>query len=433
MAYGTGTYGGATSAAPSAPPAAAPPRPQPYTYVATTRLSAYLTDLAGGRLAQFTDRSGLEAELNLDGRRFAKLAVSIEDEGAQLVEPLSTLLKVYLDDAPEPIFAGTVLKPRYLGDRTVEIAAVGPHYRLEHLFTGQRDADGPDTGVPFPRQDQIDQAEIIFRLMEHGLPSAAETNAGIPGHAIVRGLRPLLPKPRNREYESGKALWGLIEDFENIFGGVDLQLQPVADSLASITRQWRLDVYDQLGEDKSERILFEYGFASDNCLDFTVDDAGEETINRETAVGQSIDGQPARTFTSNQLESQIGVGIYADTQGRSDVSDIATLAEHARGLVSLSAFPPGYFEPKPAIEGATYGYGASGRIDVVGIPPRCHPTDPDGYWLGDTVGAYYSPIPALYRHLTGRVTKLVLREVDSAGNVQVDPTCAPTATVAGVT
>jgi hypothetical protein len=169
-------------------------------------------------------------------------------------------------------------------------------------------------------------------------------------------------------------------------------------------------------------------------MDSTYEPAGEEATNRAVFSGQAADGFPARTFASNQLDSQQAYGIYSAWEGRSDISDTSTLAEHARGRVSLAAFPLQEFEVELAMEGEQHGFLADGtRVGDLLVPPRCHPTDPNGYWVGDTVSHHFRALPALNATITARVLKLVIREVDDAGNIQVKPTCAPTLTATAVT
>jgi hypothetical protein len=251
-------------------------------------------------------------------------------------------------------------------------------------------------------------------------------------------MRPVAILKRDRAYEAGKEVWGAIADFRGIIGGLEAQLQAVSDDLASLSTGWRLDLYERFGQDKSSSVEFIFGYADSNCMDSTYEPAGEEATNRSVFSGQAADGFPARTFASNQLDSQQAYGIYSDWTGRTDISDSTTLAEHARGQVSLAAFPLREFELELPMEGEQHGYitrsdGTQQRVGDLLVPPRCHPTDPNGYWVGDTVAHHFRALPALNETLTARVLKLVIREVDDAGNIQVKPTCAPTLTATAVT
>lgn len=223
--------------------------------MAARRLTWELLDPKGSRLAELKQRHpGAEVAIALNGKRTAQITLSLEDPAAELIRPFDRFLRVYLQNFL--LFAGPIVVPRFdlstaagsaVAGEGVEVSAVDPSIRLAQSFTKD-----------FARQTQIDQAEIMRRLMEHAdrnaTPPASQglPPGDIPHHGIVRGgwTGPFTSILRDRSYPDGKQIWEALVEMSDVIGGPDFALTPVDAHGPGIWAQ--LDThYPQQGTDKT--------------------------------------------------------------------------------------------------------------------------------------------------------------------------------------
>lgn len=369
------------------------------------QLSWALYDLKGNRLAQLRERlPGAEVAIGLNGQRTAKVAVSFEDEAARHARPFETVLRAWLDEAL--IFAGPLVLPRATSElRGVDIAAIGAGFRMEHAYCHN-----------FPRQEQIDQGEIMWQLILH-----ADRNTGgdVPSHGIVRGSIPT-SVIRDRSYRDGKQIWEALVDMSNVIGGPDFELLPQDRGDGTLAQ---LDVHHpRQGTDRTEDVRLEYNLGRHTATHFDWEPGGGEIVNYFLFAGQALEGEPAPAWIAEQKESQERFGIYERFSADPDIKRTETLRQHSEQAVAALAFPIDFFDVTPV----TVGEAEEGYVE----PP---PVGPNGaYWIGDTIRVLARDTPGLDLDLRGRVTDLTLFE-QTSGAVGVRLTCAPLIVATAVT
>ncbi len=389
-------------------------------------LSWGLYDLAGGLLGPVTNRlPGSRVEPALNGRYSAQLNLSLEDEMADLVEPLAVVVMTWLDGAP--VFAGVVGEPTFdFGAGTCQVPAFGPSLRLERAFVGQRSDGaglvGAAAGLPY-RLEQVAEGEIMWRLVQHASPTAAEQAAGVPDHGIARG-NIHGGNLRDREYDPGKQLWEAITELSEVIDGCDFDLRPVYDPARSGVLA-ELDTFDRMGADLTDRVRLEFGVGDNTAANLILKPSGD-VVNRMTGVGEAppYDGEgdapePPR-YTADQPASQVAYGLHGDYRGLTGIDNLQRVAEHVGEVVATQAFPVDHFDVVPALQdGSAYLVGDDGqvrRVAGLGRPPRFGPGGE--WWLGDSFRAI-GRRGRRTADLSGRVVGATIEEVDKAGNIQV--------------
>lgn len=388
-----------------------------------------LTNLKGVRLAELPPRKGASVAVALNEKREAQIDVSMEGAGrkaSKLARPHATVLRCYLDGAP--IANCPILRAPQKPGTGIQSLSGPDNHRLTRSYVGMWPTEKP----PLVIADGTDQGEIIWKLLDYANPPASYLAARVPGLGIRRGASPLTVG-RDREYEPGKGIWEAALEMTRVIAGCDIELVPL-DGIDGIL--WELVIHERQGFDRSASVRFEYRTGRHNVADLTYDPAGEEVVNRALFSGMAVDSQPSVVRVSDQVQSQIAHGVLADYQGRTDVSDPDTLLSHARGLASVAAFAPDYFELtlptdagdryRPTSQGPVYAGGGYGRPYRFGPNADC--------WLGDVVTVmaklYDDEPPKLLR---GRIISGKLTQADDAGNLMTEIVCAPTINASIVT
>lgn len=369
-----------------------------------------LCNLAGATLpgGDFADTAGSSVTMTVNGGRTATLTASFDDPAAALVRPLSTVVKARWDQGP--LITGAVVRPSYSGaQRLVTIPVRDPSLRLMAFQVG---SSGTQFIDPDPDYDYgwigVDQSEILARLVEHCTPTAAELAIGIPRNGIIRGNLPLSVN-RDRAYEAGKQIWEAMQQLAAVIDGVDFDLRPLDQTDGSFAA---LDTYyPQMGTDRSESVVFEYGWGRHNCTECNIEPAGDLVRNRSWRVGQdSPEGWPTTGLVSNQ-DSMLTYGIYAEHIGEPDVLLQSTLNEHAYAAVTNYGFPPVFVTVTPAQDDGTgYRVGLGGVLvkehAKYGSPPVLGPQG--DYWLGDLVRIITRDGPAFTFDVKARILEITL-------------------------
>jgi hypothetical protein len=379
-----------------------------------------ICDLDGTELGPpISQRHGGEVEVPLDGIRRAKLNVSVFDPVAADVFPLARRLKAWLDGYI--VFHGPLIGTKWIGESgVVQLQALGPGHQLERAFVPVPSPWVPeDNGVAYgAKYVQIDQSEIMARLMELGDITSTQASAGIPRHGIIRGSLPG-SRLRDRSYEPGKQIYEAIHQLSQVIDGPDFDIRPR--DVESGTGIAALDTYPNgQGADKFDSIEFHFNHGLSNCRNMAWEPDGTQVINDATVMGQVEFGMEPPWYRSLANDSLQEFGKWAHFEGRPDVSVSTTVEEHAQSRAAAGAFPPDILDIYPAIMATR---GETG----LGIPPVVGPTqNPNAdCWLGDTIHAVgkqgYMNID-----IAARITKVYIRELGDAGHVVSDLEVAPT-------
>ncbi len=376
-----------------------------------------LTDLRGRVVAEFEDRWDVQSYVGRNKIRTSQCTISMDDEAMQegVVKPLSTRLRTFLDG--QIIFNGPVgLLGKDYETGTVTIPAADPWRQLEAAYV--------DVPVPWSAYHpalawmELDQGEIIWRLVAHGDASALYKSLGVPSHGIARGTIPLT-RPRARAYEPGKQIAEAVTEMTQVIGGPDVELVPVArdDGIAVLlnTHAWQ-------GEDRTADVVFSYQTGTNNCVAFKEEQDGFATRNRFTSQGQSETvgdvEQPPPTFTKEEFWSMFYNGIWEGHEPRPDVSEQVTLQSHAEGELAKFAYPPSYVDLTPRAQGFSEEHGVPPRFG-----PNPNPSDPHApdYWIGDIVSAEARQ-GNVRTDMIGRVEEATITELDKSAAITVSHT-----------
>lgn len=382
-----------------------------------------LCDLYGREISTLRDDPGAQVTITLNDRRTASLPIDFSDKAAGLVLPLQTLLKARWHD--ETHFCGLALKPSYRGrERRVTVPAVDSSLRLANFHIGQR-SDGVSLvgsnaagGLGYAG---IDQSTIMSLLAATAQPTVAELNVGVWPTGIIDGQLAAASFARDRTYEPGKQVWEAMTQLSAVDNGLDFELDPVdrEDAVYSQLNTY----YPQQGVDRSDDVIFHYGWGKSNASDFTWEPSGDVVRNRSSRVGQpGVNG--AR---QDNLAAQQAFGIYAEYVGESDVSLAGTLNEHALSTVLTYGWPVDFFDVVPAQDDGTGWYrDAAGVLrkgtEKYGGAPRFGKGA--DYYIGDVIRVVARDKPGLDVDIAGRVVQATLQSVGSGATV-VGLKCAP--------
>ncbi|MDQ3730325.1 MAG: hypothetical protein M3355_12140 [Actinomycetota bacterium] len=390
----------------------------PEFYQRPLRLNWKLCDLSGNELASLEQRRSSQTTLRLRPYDIqpAQIVLSNEDLAASDVSPLERIVKGYLSG--RIIYTGRVLIPTFDSgqDDAIVIDCVDVMDQLQRSFVK---IPSPYAIYGFSRAN-VDQSQIMLDLVAHARPTSAELTAGVknlPVHPSL-GSRPATVN-RERNFEPGKEIGEAIHDLSEVFNGVDYAFTPL-DRTDGYMAQ--LDTWSRRGVDKTASVIFEAGVGQNNVRSIKYEPDGSLATNTATVMGQTEEGLAPPSYTSTQPDSRNLYGIFAEFTGRPDVSTSGTVESHAREIVSVLAFPPGFFELTFPTE-ASYGEG------VFGIPPQVY----FDYWLGDVVRVV-AKIGAMVLDVEGRVTEITLADsAETGGRVQTSLKLAPSLVASGVT
>lgn len=367
----------------------------------------------------------------------ATVPLHAEDPARFLAEPLSTVLKVSMDDYP--LFTGLVMKPRFDSEQdVVEVNAVSHGAaRLQNLVIGAR-ADGaaiPNsvTGNPW-RIEATTPSAMLYYLMQYFQPTATELAAGVIPTGIYIELIALGPSI-NRDFPPGTVGWSILQDLTTTDDPIEWELAAV-DGTSGYLSDLRM-FYPRQGVDLSETVEFHCEWGRNNAIKMTYEPDGGQVVNRSVQVGQAIEGEPQKFARGDQPESQLAYGQYMQYEGRTDVKESSILAQYAQGAVSTLGWYQDFFTVViPTDDGSGFKRdaitGAWTKLPrSFGKPYRFGPGPNHDFWIGDTIGAIDKK--NINAALTGRVHSGRITEVDNAGNLQTEIQATPTISEVGVT
>lgn len=381
-----------------------------------------VTDLAGNGLARIAQYEALEVVDPMCDSRTARLTISIYDPAAALLAPLSRGLKVIYGDAL--IFNGLIVSPTTdYAAGTVDVIAHDPTLKLKQHYHRYGDIV-VDDGYP------IDGLGMR-RLVESTIPMEPQLERGIIGSHILWGVDETYHQaPRGEEnteppwagtpsmwrhIKRGDNVWTSLQNVQQTLVGPDFRFRPVDADHPGVQGipppgfMVEFDTYDLLQTDRTEEVLFQHGFGTDNAEQVTHEPDGASVRNYMVVVYPG--GERARTDDKHRAlahdeASWRAIGIYMgwESSGQDDGAEV--LAEKAKAYVRAYTDPPNFFTVTP-------------RIDAPGVPRYAH-----DYFVGDLIRVQARKG---YREvdLTGRVMSATVRQEDPAGNTRVELECVP--------
>ena len=375
------------------------------------RMKWTLSTRSGSTIAEFYNRKSSRVDIERNGRKTATLAVSIYDEFAEKIVALETLLKCYYGD--RCIYAGPVVVPEFDFDGgTVTITSFDTYFLERSFWSGN--ANG--TMGTSPLNYNTDHSNILYDLITVvAAPTAAEIASGTPGHGIVVPTPPAAGITRVVTYEPGQQVFTAITDLTEILDAPDFSLDAV-DRTDGVWAEFNIHV-PEIGADKTDTVIFEFGTGRNNCTGFKWGPSGEVVRNRQHVVGQATGEALAPTGFAQDVPSQRKRGIIENWEGSFGSEDAPTVQDRADELLRAYARPPDFFTVQPAIEGLEESYG---------VPPRVF----EDYGIGDDV-TVVAKRGNLLVEVEGEITAISLEEATTAGDVRVTLTCIPTVPVGG--
>lgn len=382
------------------------------------QLKLAVTALDGTGLGVLTQFEGLEVLDPLCDSRTARVRVSIYDSVVRHLAPLSRGLKVAYGDAL--IFNGIVVQVSTdYAAGTVDIIAHDPTLKLKQHYHRYGDIV-VDAGYPI---DGIG----MRRLIESTIPMEPQLDRDIPGNHILWGHDDTFhqaPRGENnsdgtpslwRQIKRGDNVWTSLQNVQQTLIGPDFRFRPVDADHPGVQGvpppgfMVEFDTYERLMTDRTDSVLFQHGFGTDNAEGVVHEPDGASVRNYMVVVYPG--GERARTDADHRAlahdeASWRSIGIYMgwESSGQNDGAEI--LLDKARAYVRAYTNPPDFFTVLP-------------RIDAPGVPRYAH-----DYFVGDLIRVQarkgYREV-----NLLGRITSATVRQEDAAGNARVEVECVP--------
>lgn len=347
---------------------------------------------------QFTDA---EVEIPANDRRSGRAAISMHDtQVVPEVEPYSKLLHVVYvtPTTAHLVFWGVIVKPEHRSEpETITLHAVDRSFGLEkaQIRLGDQILNSI-TALTLPNVYgkgfvPLDAAGLRL-LRDCGINTAAQTLRGQPDLGILDGDDTSTPLPvdtnRKMKVLRGYQAWSTGLELVEHEGAPDFELEPV-DSVEGYYA--RLNTFDRQGSADPTALLLHDGFGLDNCrIDY--EPGGELTTHAHTLST----GDKARITVADADSSAI-YGAYTGWESTDyDASNTPALVQKGKQTIDTFGRPRDYF--------------------TVTLND-----DADLYYLDDfTVGSACTAVfkrGEVFKSMEGHITKVTLRQIDSAGNV----------------
>lgn len=374
-------------------------------------LTFEFTNLLGVPLGRVHRHFGGEVDLIHVDSATAKISLSVYDKVVKVVKPLSTMMRVFLDELPEPIFWGIVLTPMWKSTGKAGIVEFNAHDQsvwwkrnyhrygdacvdLGYEVSGVGLRTLAESAIPLPSQ--------IARSIPHpGIDWGTDTATGFKksGAVYIDGAGPKpasLSKPVN-----GDGLWALetrgtnvmesIKSLQDIVDGPEWRLRPTVTLPAGYYAF--LDTARSFGTDKTDTVVFHRGGGRKNNLDsyeWTPD--GNAVRNYWVEVypgGEENREDSQKKGLAHSEASWLEYGIYQgwESSGTKDSNDL--LIQKAKAYVRYYKQPPNFFSIQP---------------QVINAPRFKHEFN-----IGDTIRATCND-GYMVCDLTGRVTGATLTQ-----------------------
>jgi hypothetical protein len=413
-----------------------------------------ITDLDGNVLEDILEDQGGEVVIPYNDSRTAKVTLSVYNRQVLNAQPLDRMLKalyatiqgVYL------VFWGVILKPSWRGaPGTVEINA--HDQTLWFKKNNHRYGDiVVDVGYPV-------NGLGMQMLAESAIPLAHQIDRGVrhPGILwgyddshdwkydsalqLVIGSGPMPekitdPKPNDGAWDQstrGQQIWETFQQLAGVSGFPDFDLRPIdadhpptlkdPDSILRIPNPdgyapgyyAQLDTYAHIGGDKTDDVIFHFGFGYDNLEDMTYDPDGNAVINY--AVEAYPGGEQGKKDTvhralSHNENSWLKYGIYEKWVSANNKDPKPILQKKANAWVSAYCEPPQYFTIQIRPE--------KGNLPGAEEPYRFI----DHFGIGDEITAVAKK-GFFIKEIQGRVMRVTLTKEKDKRGTQTSVDCVP--------
>lgn len=297
--------------------------------------------------------SDVEVTIPLCDARRAKFSLNVYDPACLHVLPLTRLVKIRYRG--RPIFCGRVVNPVWSPDESkVEVNCIGQvefGMMHHHLHNGDSAVNAyymPDGNGAW---DLVSAAKLSPGLLALDIPDLGVAR-GVDG---VPPLDPLFNPNLKRTAERLDGVWDHFMGASDIrifpewrFQPIDEHYDPNGRWAAGIYAQ--LDTYERKGLDRSDTVVWHYGWGRHNASGFTYSPAGDATINYAVASSGELTG-----LKHNRVaQAAQGVLASADSSG-ADADSQEILDYAAEKTVAAYSEPPQAITWKPSPRVAYYG------------------------------------------------------------------------------
>lgn len=410
--------------------------------LATTRADRAGTAPGGADPVPIRNYSATEVAVELDQLRTAQVQLAVDwpaaeelyfdgvadgDGNTHRIAALGRMLRTYIRGKAQPVFWDVIDRPQWNARNGQVLVSAKQRPRLMKHFARYGDTVVGASTDPHPPDSPLDYRTI------RNLVAAAENTAtqnNYPPLGVELGSNDAPLAGATVEIPRGTNIFDEIGQVQEARYGPDWEIEPRDDRGICQTdddgNTWpyyaRLNTFEKQGTDRSATLVFRYvapqvDATPNNLADFDWDPGGDVVRNEVTVVTQGTDTAPGHRVFGHDLGSWRDIGIYADWQnpegGNSEAVTDAALQDLANDIVAAYSRPPNFFTLQTRIENARGGL----------VVPR-YGID---YFIGDEVMAIVAKHGMAFSGVA-RITKVTVRQVDSAGNVQTDIEVTPKVT-----
>jgi hypothetical protein len=357
-------------------------------------------------LFEYTD---LRVDEDFMGQITGSVSLSLYDRALELIgeqrasvpfdypDPYFCGLRVALDG--QPVAWGLCTQPDMSSQQgrvvinMVDVPSVKMQAAFLRLGDEAIDPDSPYNGHVPPDFHGLrilrDAAELNAAQIAANWP----TLSVMDGHAGTEETNSLMWLKKQR----GDQVWSTYTDIGNLMGGPEWRFTPVFDEPGYYAK---LDVYDRIGSDLTEAIVFHDHFGRDNLDDFNWTPGGK-IITHCVMLSQDNTTRSDIAFHRASAE-KYGVYMHWDAAPFNGSPDL--LNRYAASFVKAYAIPPDFIKITPKLEH--------------GWRPWVH------YKPGDVIRAQ-SKFGPFYKSIDGRITKLGISQANQSKQLQVDMELIP--------
>lgn len=346
-------------------------------------LTFELTDLVGGNVKRIGTHMGGEVTLPWCDSATAKVTLSVRNPITQYVKPLSTMLRVWLDDLPDPVFWGVVLTPYWRSNgkepSSLEINAHDPTIWWKRNYHRYGDIV-VDKGYPH-------SGKGVRMLHESAIPLPSQIARGIPHPGIIWGTNTAQgyikaadgtysvdgdgPRPVNlKSPKTGDGLWSKATRGQNVYDSIQSTQQVVGGP------EWRLrfsasiaagfyaylDTSRRFGTDKStgpNTVHFHRGSGrASNCEAFEWSPDGNAVRNYWVEVypgGEDNRADSQKKALAHAEASWLKYGIYEGWESSGNQDPNSVLLQKAKEFVRYYKEPLDNFNFVPNEDAPQFG------------------------------------------------------------------------------
>lgn len=359
--------------------------------------------IAPVRKARATQYWDGEVVIPLNEMRNAKVTFSMYDPIVKEILPLERMLFVrYLGI---PVFWGPIVTPEWdYENGLVTVNALGPEFRLVNHYLGLQDAATSTKDVPVLMP--VNGASLRT-LRDAANNLAGQTTRGVPDLGIVNGTDTSASPLQEYEFERGSEVWQSMQEITGQASGPDMEFEPLDwdANYNSLQGYAKLNTWLKQGTDKTDTVIFHYGFGKGNLENFIHRPGGDSVVTHAHILSE--DGKARGTATA--VDPSARFGVYVEWTALQAKANEDTLREYGRSRVLAYGEPPDYFEITPKLTESDGSEGAKYLVDF-GVGDVIHVAARKGY------GA---------QSFDGRVTQVTLSQGSIMRSVKTALDCVP--------